>query len=192
MTLGYARISTTDQTHEPQLLRLIDEGCEQVFKDTCSGAREDRPGLDALLAKLRPGDTVIVWRLDRLGRSLKHLIELVEDFSKKGIHLRSLTEGIDTTTPAGKMIFHIFGAVAEFERNLIRERTNAGLDAARRFGRKGGRPNGLSKKAEQTSRIAASLYQEDKLSAADICDQLNISKSTLYRYLRARGVKIGA
>lgn len=191
MTFGYARISTTDQNLDLQLDALKAAGCESIFSDQASGAKTARPGLDKLLSHLRPGDQVVVWRLDRLGRSLKHLIELIENFQERGIHFRSLSEGIDTTTPAGKMIFQIFGAVAEFERNLIRERTLAGLGAARARGRKGGRPTGLSPEAEKTAMAAATLYQEKKLSAADICKKLNISKSTLYRYLRARGIQIG-
>ena len=189
MIIGYARISTADQVFDLQLDALKTAGVQQVHKDIASGAKTDRPGLDKLLSVVRPGDIVVVWKLDRLGRSLKHLITLIDEFHQRGINFRSLSEGIDTRTPAGKMVFQIFGAVAEFERSLIVERTNAGLSAARSRGRNGGRPKGLTKKAEQTSHIAASLYQERKLSTREICEQLNISSATLYRYLRARGLK---
>lgn len=189
MIIGYARISTYDQVFDLQLDALKTAGVQQVHKDIASGAKTDRPGLDKLLSVVRPGDIVVVWKLDRLGRSLKHLITLIDEFHQRGINFRSLSEGIDTRTPAGKMVFQIFGAVAEFERSLIVERTNAGLSAARSRGRNGGRPKGLTKKAEQTSHIAASLYQERKLSTREICEQLNISSATLYRYLRARGLK---
>ncbi len=191
MTIGYARISTTDQNLGLQHDALKAAGCETIFSDEASGAKEARPGLDQVLSHLRSGDTLVIWRFDRLGRSLKHLLSLVESFKAKGIHLRSLSEGIDTSTPMGTLVFQVSGAFAEFERALIQERTNAGLASARLRGKKGGRPPGLSKKAADTSRIAASLYQENKLSVAEICEQLHISKATLYRYLAARGVKIG-
>lgn len=189
MIIGYARISTAEQVFDLQLDALKAAGVQQVYKDTASGAKTDRPGLEQLMSVVRPGDIVVVWKLDRLGRSLKHLINLIDEFHQRGINFRSLSEGIDTRTPAGKMVFQIFGAVAEFERSLIVERTNAGLSAARSRGKSGGRPKGLTKKAEQTSHIAASLYQERKLSTREICEQLNISSATLYRYLRARGLK---
>jgi DNA invertase Pin-like site-specific DNA recombinase len=192
MIFGYARISTQhDQSFDLQIDALTKAGCERIYKDTASGSKEQRKGLDEMLGQLRQGDTIIVWRLDRLGRSMKHLIELVDGFSKQGVQFKSLQEGMDTTTPIGKMLFHFFGAIAEFERNLIVERTNAGLASARARGRVGGRPKGLSKKAETTSHAAASLYKEGKLSVEEICEQLTIGKSTLYRYLKERGVQIG-
>lgn len=191
MVIGYARISRHEQSFDLQDDALKAAGCERIYRDQMSGAKEQRKGLDEMLQQIRDGDLVVVWRLDRLGRSLKHLIGLVEQFEKLGVQFRSIQEGMDTSTPTGKMIFQVFGAVAEFERNLIRERTNAGLAAARSRGRIGGRPKGLSKKAEQTSRIAESLWNEGKLLPLEICEQLSISKSTLYRYLKARGVQIG-
>src|SRR5947209_7135886 len=146
MQIGYARVSTTEQTLDLQLDALKKAGCSKIFTDTASGAKTERKGLDEALAYVRSGDTLVVWRLDRLGRSLKHLIEVVTDLEKRGIGFKSLTENIDTTTSGGKLIFHIFGALAEFERNLIRERTQAGLIAARARGRKGGRPKSLTGK----------------------------------------------
>lgn len=192
MTIGYARTSTADQNPALQLNALRAAGCERIFSDTASGAKSSRPQLDAMLAQLRPGDVVTVWKLDRLGRSLKHLIELIEHFKTQGVAFRSISESIDTTTAAGMAFFQMFGVFAEFERNLIRERTNAGLEAARTRGRKGGRPTGLTKEAEIKSHAAASLYKEGQLSVEEICRQLSIkSKATFYRYLRARGVQIG-
>jgi DNA invertase Pin-like site-specific DNA recombinase len=193
MVFGYARISTKHEQNfslQDDALKLA--GCERIFHDIASGAKEQRKGLDELMAQLRRGDTLIVWRLDRLGRSLKHLVELIEKFEQMGVQFLSVQEGMDTSTPMGKMVYHVFGAIAEFERNLIRERTNAGLSAARARGRKGGRPRGLSKHAEVKSHAAVSLYNERKLSVEQICEHLNIkSKATLYRYLRERGVQIG-
>ncbi len=145
--------------------------------------KTQRPGLDEALAYLRDGDVLVVWRLDRLGRSLRHLIELVNSLEERGIGFQSLQESIDTTTSGGKLIFHIFGALAEFERNLIRERTHAGLAAARARGKMGGRPKALdTKKTELLYR----LYDEKKHSIQDICDLVGVSKTTLYSYLRER------
>src|SRR3954466_11684681 len=140
MLIGYARVSTNDQTLDLQQDALTKAGCEKIFTDTVSGATTERKGLDQALTKLRAGDTLTVWRLDRLGRSLPHLITTITSLEKQGIGFKSLTENIDTTTSGGKLIFHIFGALAEFERNLIRERTLAGLEAARARGRTGGKP----------------------------------------------------
>jgi DNA invertase Pin-like site-specific DNA recombinase len=140
MLIGYARVSTQDQTLDLQTDALTKAGCEKIFQDTTSGAKSERPGLQEAIDHLRAGDTLVVWRLDRLGRTLKHLIATVTDLSDKGIGFKSLQENMDTTTSGGKLIFHIFGALAEFEREVIRERTNAGLQAARARGRLGGRP----------------------------------------------------
>jgi DNA invertase Pin-like site-specific DNA recombinase len=140
MIVGYARVSTDDQTLALQLDALQAAGCETVFRDTISGAKTERPGLSKALDHVRNGDMLVVWRLDRLGRSLSHLIELIQTLEGRGVGFKSLTEQIDTTTSGGKLIFHIFGALAEFERNLIRERTMTGLAAARARGRMGGRP----------------------------------------------------
>lgn len=190
MLIGYARVSTTDQDLAAQTDALQKAGCEQIFTDKASGGTDKRPGLDEMLSKLRRGDTVVVVRLDRLGRSTRHLVNLMEGFQEAGINFRSLSEGMDTSTPTGKMIFQVFAAVAEFERSLIRERTMAGLEAARARGKRGGRPKGLSKKAEQKAMVAETLYKERKLSIKEICEQIGISRPTLYRYLRHRGVEI--
>src|SRR5574338_1233398 len=143
MEIGYARVSTGEQTLALQLDALNAAGCGTVYEETASGAKADRPVLAEVLAYLRPGDTLVVWRLDRLGRSLQHLIDVVAQLAERGIGFKSLTEQIDTTTPGGKLIFHVFGALAEFEREIIRERTQAGLQAARARGRQGGRPRSL-------------------------------------------------
>jgi DNA invertase Pin-like site-specific DNA recombinase len=183
MKIGYARVSTDDQNLFPQVDALEQAGCEKIYRDQLSGAKTERPGLQEVLSYLRPGDTLVVWRLDRLGRSLKHLIEIVTNLEEKGIGFQSLQESIDTTTSGGRLVFHIFGALAEFERNLIRERTQAGLQAARARGRKGGRP-----KALDTKKVALlyQLYDEKKHSIQELCDILGISKSTLYAYLDQR------
>jgi DNA invertase Pin-like site-specific DNA recombinase len=181
MQIGYARVSTQEQTLDLQQDALAHAGCEKVFTDTVSGSQDDRPGLTDALSHLRSGDTLVVWRLDRLGRSLRHLIETVTELAQRGIGFRSLTEQIDTTTPGGKLVFHVFGALAEFERDLIRERTQAGLRAARARGRVGGRPKALDpKKVELLQR----LYADPANAIDDICRTLRISRTTLYRYVR--------
>lgn len=183
MKVGYARVSTDDQNPAWQIEALQQAGCEKIFRDQVSGARTERPGLQAALAYLRPGDSLVVWRLDRLGRSLKHLIETVTLLEEKGVGFQSLQEAMDTTTSGGRLVFHIFGALAEFERQLIRERTQAGLKAARARGRHGGRPKSLAaKKVELLYR----LYDGKEHSIREICDILGISKSTLYAYLGQR------
>src|SRR5271157_317239 len=179
MLIGYARVSTQDQTLALQQDALKKEGCAQVFTDQASGAKTERPGLTQALSYVRPGDTLVVWRLDRLGRSLKDLIERITQLQARNIGFKSLTENIDTTTSGGKLIFHIFGALAEFERELIRERTQAGLNAARARGRTGGRPRALS---GQKVTMARQLYQDKSYSIGEICKTLNISRATLYRY----------
>ena len=160
---------------------------DRFFSDTMSGAKAQRPGLDDALEFLRPGDTLVVWRLDRLGRSLKDLITLMSRLQERGIGFQSLQEQIDTTTSGGKLIFHVFGALAEFERDLIRERTRAGLAAARARGRKGGRKKKLD--SPQKLAMARSLYSDKTRSITDICQALHISRATLYRYV---GGKNGA
>src|SRR5438105_2874712 len=183
MFIGYARVSTQDQTLDLQKDALENIGCSKIFTDTASGAKAERPGLTEALAYVRAGDTLVVWRLDRLGRSLKHLIETITSLNNRKIGFKSITENIDTTTSGGKLIFHIFGALAEFERDIIRERTNAGLEAARSRGRLGGRPKALnSKKAS----IAQALYRDKNNSITDICKTLNISRATLYRYIKVK------
>ncbi|MGH2537222.1 MAG: recombinase family protein [Candidatus Promineifilaceae bacterium] len=186
MKVGYARVSTTDQDLALQTDALKGAGCEQIYQDKASGAQAERPGLQRALGYLRKGDALVVWRLDRLGRSLKDLIETVNLLEERGIGLQSLTEAIDTTTSGGRLIFHIFGALAEFERNLIRERTMAGLQAARARGRKGGRPLVLDKKKIQ---LAYQLYDQRKHTVREICEILRISKPTLYAYLEKRKTK---
>jgi DNA invertase Pin-like site-specific DNA recombinase len=181
MLIGYARVSTQDQTLNLQKDALEKIGCAKIFIDIISGSTTERSGLDEALMYVREGDTLVVWRLDRLGRSLKHLIETITNLNDRKIGFKSITENIDTTTSGGKLIFHIFGALAEFERDIIRERTNAGLTAARSRGRLGGRPKAMnSKKAS----IAQALYQDKNNAIADICKTLNISRATLYRYIQ--------
>ena len=182
MLIGYARVSTGDQTLNLQRDALTKAGCEKTFTDTLSGTKAERPGLTEALDFLRTGDTLVVWRLDRLGRSLKHLIETVSALSQRGIGFRSLTEQIDTTTPNGKLVFHVFGALAEFERDLIRERTQAGLAAARARGKVGGRPKVLAD--PRMLAMAQRLYADPTTSIDEICRTLRISRTTLYRYVR--------
>ena len=182
MLVGYARVSTDDQNLNLQRDALDQAGCEQIFKDQLSGAKAERPGLHQALQYARTGDTIVVWRLDRLSRSLKDLIEMVTLLESKGIGLKSLQEAIDTSSSSGKLIFHIFGALAEFERNLIRERTRAGLQAARARGRKGGRPKSLSKDKQA---LAVKLYDEKEHTVDQICEMMGISKPTLYKYIKA-------
>src|SRR5215216_1916823 len=182
--IGYARISTGEQTLDLQLDALTKAGCGKIYQETASGAKADRPVLDEVLSYLRKGDTLVVWRLDRLGRSLKHLIEVVAGLAERGIGFKSLTEQIDTTTPGGKLIFHVFGALAEFERDLIRERTHAGLAAARARGRLGGRPKALTDPKQVE--LAQALYADGRHDVATICATLGISRATLYRYLKNR------
>jgi DNA invertase Pin-like site-specific DNA recombinase len=180
MLIGYARVSTHDQTLHLQQDALQKAECRKIFTDTASGAKAERIGLEEALTYVRKGDTIVVWRLDRLGRSLPHLTTTMTDLEERGIGFKSLTENIDTTTSGGKLIFHIFGALAEFERNLIRERTTAGLVAARARGKKGGRPKALTPK--QLS-IAQDLYDRQH-PIQEILQTLKISKATLYRAIK--------
>jgi DNA invertase Pin-like site-specific DNA recombinase len=183
MIIGYARVSTNDQTLDLQLDALKKAGCEQVYSDTASGAKVDRKGLQDALIHLREGDVLVVWRLDRLGRTLKQLIELINDLNARGIGFKSIQENIDTTTSGGKLVFHIFGALAEFEREVIRERTNAGLQAARARGRKGGRTKKLD---ERGAARLYKLYDSREYRVEEICEMLGIKRATLYRYLGKR------
>ncbi|GHO49222.1 recombinase family protein [Ktedonospora formicarum] len=183
MLIGYARVSTHDQNLDLQLdALLLKAGCEakRIYKDTISGAKIERKGLDEALSHLRAGDTLVVWRLDRLGQTLKQLIELINDLQSREVGFRSLQENIDTTMPGGKLVFHIFGALAEFEREVIRDRTNAGLQAACAHGRLGGRPKALD---DKKAALAGSLYASGEHSIKDICDTLHISRATLYKYV---------
>ena len=183
--LGYARVSTQDQDASLQLDALKAAGCVKIFADKASGSLDRRPQLERLLDHLRPGDTIVVWRLDRLGRSLKHLIQLIEDLAEKGVGFRSLTEGMDTTTAGGKLIFSIFGALAEFERSLIRERTVAGLAAARARGRVGGRPPVMT---PEKVRVARQLYDAQELTVEEIAKTIGVSRKTIYRHLAETGL----
>ena len=180
MLIGYARVSTQDQTLDLQQDALKKAECSKIFTDVISGIKAERKGLDEALAYVRSGDTLVVWRLDRLGRSLPHLITTMTGLEERGIGFKSLTENIDTTTSGGKLIFHIFGALAEFERNLIRERTQAGLSAARARGKRGGRPKVLTGKKLS---IARDLYVR-RHPIAEILQTLKISRATLYRYIK--------
>jgi DNA invertase Pin-like site-specific DNA recombinase len=185
MRIGYARVSTQEQNLDLQKDALKKAGCEKFIVEKASGKNEARTGLEKLREVMRKGDVIVVWRLDRLGRSLSHLIEVMKELEGQGIGFQSLTEEINTTTSGGKLIFHIFGALAEFERNLIRERTKAGLRAARARGRRGGRPKRLS--AQQRA-LAVDLFQQKKHSVGEICSTLGITKPTLYAYVREVGV----
>jgi DNA invertase Pin-like site-specific DNA recombinase len=178
--IGYARISTHDQDPALQRDALAAAGCEPVFEDRASGTRADRPGLAQALAYLRGGDVLVVWKLDRLGRSLPHLIEVVRDLEARGAGLRSLTEGIDTTTPGGRLVFHVFGALGQFERDLIRERTRAGLAAAAARGRRGGRPPVVT---GDKLRRARDLIARG-LTVREAAVRLKVGKTALYQALR--------
>jgi DNA invertase Pin-like site-specific DNA recombinase len=184
MLIGYARVSTVDQTLALQQDALTKAGCEKIFTDTASGGLAERPGLAEALTFARSGDTLVVWRLDRLGRSLRHLIDTVATLKERGIHFRSLQEQIDTATSGGKLVFHFFGALAEFERDLIRERTAAGLEAARARGKVGGRPRAEALNTPQKVQMAKALYQDKRNSVAEISRTLRVSRTTFYRYIK--------
>jgi len=192
MRIGYARVSTREQNFDMQVDALRAAHCEKIYTEAVSGARAERPELNELLRNIRSGDVLVIWKLDRLGRSLKHLVELVATLMDKGVGLQSLHDPVDTTTPQGRLTFNIFASLAEFERDVIRERTHAGLAAARARGRNGGRPKGILPQAEATAMAAETLYREGQLSTRQIASKLRISKSTLYAYLRHRGVAIGS
>ena len=185
MLLGYARVSPDEQTARLQLDALGAAGCEHTFLEQASGASADRPVLAELLEHVCRGDTLVVCRLDRLGRSLPHLIEVVQRLGGAGVGLRSLTEGIDTTTTNGNLIFHLFGALAEFELELIRERTRAGLAAARARGRKGGRPAKLNPERVE---VAARLLKDPETTVSEVARTLGVHRSTLHKALQAAKV----
>jgi len=182
MKIGYVRVSKQEQHETLQIDALKEAGCDKWFVDKMTGSRAERKGLDEALAYVRPGDTFVVWKLDRAGRSLTHLIELLKGLQERGIEFISLTEQIDTTTPGGKLIFHLMGALAEFERDLIRERTNAGLAAAKVRGRVGGRPRKL--KTNGKVALARQMFADQSHSIPEICAALGISRATLYRYVK--------
>src|ERR1700751_3261831 len=181
MLIGYARVSTVDQNLALQRDALTEAGCAKIFTEQMSGAVTDLPALHDALEFARSGDTLIVWKLDRLARSMKQLIETVENLRVRGIGFRSLTEALDTTTAQGRLVFHMFGALAEFERSLIRERTQAGLAAARRLGRKGGRPPKLTEDIE----AAKAMLANPDIGVTQIAHRLGVSPATLYRYIPA-------
>ncbi|WP_084685663.1 recombinase family protein [Methylotuvimicrobium alcaliphilum] len=182
MFVGYARVSTADQNLDLQQDALLAAKCGRIFTDTASGAKAQRPGLIEALQCCRPGDTLVVWKLDRLGRSLPHLVETVRDLIAREVGFKSLQENIDTTTSGGKLIFHIFASLAEFERDIIRERTHAGLSSARARGRKGGRPKGVD---EKKRKAALALKKDPGRSVKEICDILGISRNTYYKYTQS-------
>ena len=188
MLVGYARVSTPEQKLDPQIDALVRAGCKKIYSDVASGSRANRPGLTDALEVLRPHDTLVVWKLDRVGRSLKHLIELVGYLEERNVELRSLLDPFDTARN-GQAIFHVFGVLAQFERDLVRDRTQVGLKAARARGRKGGRPRALD---EKKLALARQLYKEGRVAPRDICRQLGISKATLYRYVSTRKKKPAA
>jgi DNA invertase Pin-like site-specific DNA recombinase len=186
--VGYARVSTLDQNSQLQLDALKAGGCDKIFDEKASGAKEDRPQLSATLDYLRDGDTLVVWKLDRLARSMKELIETVDQLKARGICFRSLTEAIDTTTASGELFFHIFGALAQFERSIILERTNAGLKAALARGRKGGR---RPKMKAGDIRAALALLKDPEISVRSAAEQLGLSVSTLYRHAPGLRSRVG-
>lgn len=182
MNIGYARVSTQDQNLDLQVDALSKAGCEKIYEEKTSGSKAERSELQDMLKHIRRGDNLIIWKLDRLGRNLKHLIELVGELEQKGVGLISLQEKIDTTTANGKLIFHIFCSLAEFEREIIRERTNAGLASARARGRVGGRKKALS---DAQVKMLKQMAGNKSLTVGEICAQLKISKASYYNYLKA-------
>lgn len=193
MKIGYARVSTEEQQLETQVESLKDAGCKKIYREKISGTKKNRPELDKMLDTLRPGDTVIVWKLDRLGRSTKHLIEIVTKWREQEIAFMSISDGITfDDSPFGNMIFTVMAAFAQLERDLISERTKVALAHARKQGRIGGRRPGLSQDAKNKAAAAAELYRNDTLSISDICKQLGIARTTLYKYLRYKGVEVNS
>ena len=183
MLIGYARVSTADQNLDLQTDALKKASCEKLYCDKISGVKADRPGLTQALEVARAGDTLVIWRLDRLGRSIKDLIQISETLKARSIALKSLQEGIDTTTSTGQLMFNLLAVLAEFEKNLINERSKAGLAAARSRGKLGGRPKSLT---QSQQKLAVKLYHEREHSIAEICKMMNISKPTLYSYVTAQ------
>lgn len=185
--IGYARVSTEDQDLNLQIDELISHGCNEklIFTDKISGAKSDRPGLDKCIENLIPGDILVVWRLDRLGRSISHLVNLVKNLGERGVGFKSLKDGaIDTTTASGELMFHIFSALAQFERKLTQERTSAGLSAARARGRFGGRPKKSSN--DPKVKMAQEMHKNKSLTIDEICKSLEVSRATFYRYVNMK------
>ena len=191
MKIGYARVSTKEQSLAMQVDALKKAGCDKIHEEIASGAKTSRPVLEEIMRNLREGDTLVIWKLDRLGRNLAHLIHLTTKLIEIKVGLISLNDPIDTSTAQGRMVFGIFASLAEFERELIRERTQAGLTSARARGRKVGRPKGMTQAAIEKATIAEALYKNGSIPVKKIAEQLGISKTTLYLYLRYRNVDIG-
>ncbi|GAB3319884.1 recombinase family protein [Larkinella ripae] len=189
MKIGYARVSTLDQNLSLQLNALQKAGCEKIYQEKISGTKTQRPQLDKMIEHVRAGDTIVFWKLDRLGRDVKHLIELVGDLEKREVGLISLNDPIDTTTAQDRLVFRIFASLAEFERETIRERTLAGVAAAKAKGVVLGRPEGLTDEAKRQARVVESLHR-DGVSVSEIARQLKISRTTAYSYLKYRNVQI--
>jgi DNA invertase Pin-like site-specific DNA recombinase len=189
MIYGYARVSTEDQKLTLQLDALKNAKCDKIFKEKISAAKE-RPELEKMIGLLTKGDSVVVWKLDRLGRSLRHLIDLVKGFEEKEVKFVSIQDNIDTKTAQGRFVFNLFASLAEFERDIIRERTQAGLSAARARGRTGGRPKGLSLEAQLKAQYAKKLYADRSLSIVDICKKVGVSRRTLYNYIHLENLPI--
>ncbi len=180
MLIGYARVSTSEQTLDPQIDALTIKGCKKIFTDIASGVKAERLGLDEAISYCRKKDTLIVWKLDRIGRSMSHLIATIKQLENEGVGFLSITENIDTTSAGGRLVFHLFSALSEFERDLISERVQAGLKSARARGRRGGRPP----VSEETKVMAQTLLADKKLSVKQICERLGIAKSTLYKHAK--------
>jgi DNA invertase Pin-like site-specific DNA recombinase len=184
MIIGYARVSTKDQNLDLQIEALKKAGCEKIFKEKISGARKERPELDAMINNLRVGDTIVVWKLDRLGRSLKNIIDLVLDFNAKEVIVKGLTDGVDTSTSNGRLFLNIMASLAEYERELIRERTTAGLQAAKARGRLGGRPKGLKADTVGKLKIIRGLIKAPDYEPEKVYIPMGLSRATYYRYLK--------
>jgi DNA invertase Pin-like site-specific DNA recombinase len=189
MIYGYARVSTEDQKLTLQLDALKSANCDKIFKEKISAAKE-RPELEKMIGLLTKGDSVVVWKLDRLGRSLRHLIDLVKSFEEKEVKFVSIQDNINTKTAQGRFVFNLFASLAEFERDIIRERTYAGLSAARARGRTGGRPKGLSLEAQLKAQYAKKLYADRSLSIVEICKKVGVSRRTLYNYIHLEDLPI--
>ena len=183
MKIGYARVSTEEQNLDAQMDALKKEGCDQIFSEKITGYKADRQELIKALSYVREGDTLVVWKLDRLGRTLKQLIEFMEELKKRGVHFKSIQDSIDTSTATGTFFFHVMGAFAELERELIKERTRAGLNAARSRGRQGGRPEVHKNNKKE---MAYEMYMKNDKSVEEIADALGMSRTTIYRFIRKR------
>lgn len=184
MEVGYVRVSKREQNPKLQRRELEAAGCGRIYEERVSSRQESRPQLEAVIDYCREGDTLVVWKLDRLGRSIQELIGVVNDLRDRGVEFRSLRESLDTNTPGGKLVFHVFVSIAEFERDIIRERTMAGLEAARARGRKGGRRPVMD---QRKIALASRLMRNRETSISDICEAIGVSRATLYRYVKSDG-----